>query len=240
MSDLCDEDAFRNRHSEEVLEEGENQECIIEACSSHIQNLINPEKALDLAAEGVDVTDHIKATLSPNVNGNGTQGAVEEEEPVRDAKQITMSRFDPNLSQKRRRELTLDWQRKYGSILILYVQATSLIALLLQIKLHTNFHFRRRDEILEKIRHLETDSGVSDSEPEDSLDFLEVAKKCKSKKAGKWGDRKSEVKMDCSTSTPKAGEGPKLSWKERHHQRQYTYRVHYRYESFMEVEVLSK
>jgi len=54
--------------------------------------------------------------------------------------------FNPKWSQSKRRELTLEWQKK------------------------------RRDELLDKIRQLEGDSGVSESETDDGLDFLQNSK----------------------------------------------------------------
>jgi len=52
--------------------------------------------------------------------------------------------------------------------------------------------YRRRDEIMDKIRQLETDSGVSDSEPED-MDFVEISKNRKfAKSSDKTGDSTSK------------------------------------------------
>ena len=45
---------------------------------------------------------------------------------------------------------------------------------------------------MDKIRQLETDSGVSDSEPEDNMDFLEVIKKSKKRSDREKGNEKNQ------------------------------------------------
>ena len=115
MATRSENPRLRNPEEELEVESCDNDE---EGFNCHEAEL-NPEEALELAANGIEINHQLQFDLGasnetkPNMVEDGDRASAE---PHQDVKQLSKARFDPTLSQKRRRELTLDWQRKYDSL----------------------------------------------------------------------------------------------------------------------------